>query len=306
MENVFHQGELAVQILAGDEQTAEQIGKRAIKKAIVSGANPFIEQQAMTIVSSRDNNGNLWASALLGEVGFIKIPNKVEVTFDRKMIHSTTSDIFYQNIQTNKEIGLLFIEHATRRRFRVNGKATLTEDKIQVNVLEAYGNCPKYLQRSVFSIPEDVQQVAPIITNGNNLGESEKEWIRKADTFYLATQSKEGKADASHRGGNPGFVEILEDGTLKIPDYPGNFMYNSLGNIYSNPNAGLTFVDFKKGEILQLTGKGKVHFNQMSESDLQKTGNTGRYWLFKTEQWIRTKNHHKVDWEFIDYSPFNP
>ena len=98
----------------------------------------------------------------------------------------------------------------------------------------------------------------------------------------------------------------MDDGTLRIPDYPGNGMYNTLGNIYENPAAGLLFVDFEKGETLQLTGKGELHFNQSSDADLQKTGNTGRFWLFKTEQWIRTKNHHQVDWTFLDYSPFNP
>lgn len=306
MENVFHQGELEVQRLAGDEATAEKIGKRAIKKEIVSGAIPFIEQQKMVIVSSRDAEENLWASLLIGAEGFIQVANGNEVKLNRKMIRSTVSDIFYQNIQMNREIGILFIEHATRRRFRVNGKAILTNDELQINVLEAYGNCPKYLKRSIFSIPENIGSLSPIISEGKELGQSEKEWIRKADTFYLATQSLEGKADASHRGGNSGFIEILADGTLKIPDYPGNFMYNSLGNIHVNPNAGLTFVNFEKGEVLQLSGKGKIHFNQTSENDLQKTGGTGRFWLFKTEQWIRTNNHHEVEWSHVDYSPFNP
>lgn len=112
--------------------------------------------------------------------------------------------------------------------------------------------------------------------------------------------------DASHRGGNPGFVEILDDGTLKIPDYQGNSMYNTLGNIAQNPHTGILLIDFQKGETLQLTGSAELLFGQQTDYERQKTTGTGRYWLFKTQQWIHTRNHHQVAWEFLDYSPFNP
>ena len=83
-------------------------------------------------------------------------------------------------------------------------------------------------------------------------------------------------------------------------------MFNTLGNIYENPNAGLLFVDFEKGATLQLTGEAELNFEQSNKEDLQKTGDTGRFWLFKTKKWIQTQNHHLVDWKLIDYSPFNP
>ncbi len=112
--------------------------------------------------------------------------------------------------------------------------------------------------------------------------------------------------DASHRGGAKGFVEILENGTLKIPDYKGNSMYNTLGNFLLNPRAGLLFIDFQAGITLQLSGTASLLFNQSAGEDLQKTTGTGRYWLFETKEWILTEQHHQADWEFIDFSPFNP
>ena len=82
-------------------------------------------------------------------------------------------------------------------------------------------------------------------------------------------------------------------------------MFSTLGNIYENPKAALLFVDHSKGETLQLTGTAKLQFDQNSESDFYKSGETGRFWTFETKKWIRTFNHHKVDSKFIDFSPFN-
>ncbi|WP_324028351.1 pyridoxamine 5'-phosphate oxidase family protein [Maribacter sp. BPC-D8] len=120
------------------------------------------------------------------------------------------------------------------------------------------------------------------------------------------SQGNDGKLDASHRGGNPGFVEILEDNTLRIPDYVGNSLYNTLGNFIQNSNAGLLFVDFENKKTLQLTGEVTIIHDQNSTEDLKKTTDTGRFWTFKIKEWVLTENQHNVDWEFTGSSPFNP
>ena len=83
-------------------------------------------------------------------------------------------------------------------------------------------------------------------------------------------------------------------------------MYNTLGNIHQNSKAGLLFIDFEKGNTLQIVGKSSVLFDQNSKEDLIKTGGTGRYLLFNIEEWIKTENHHNIEWSFISNSPFNP
>ncbi|MEO0528426.1 MAG: pyridoxamine 5'-phosphate oxidase family protein, partial [Bacteroidota bacterium] len=256
--------------------------------------------------ASTDAKQQPWLSLLVGSPGFIKIPTTQKVIFDAELISSTRTDVLYKNILANPELGMLFIKHEDRARFRVNGTARTDGSKITVQVQEAYGNCPQYIQTTKLSLPQESTPLAPGTATGQRLGTEHKSWIQKADTFYVATRSPKGRMDASHRGGTPGFVEILEDGTLRIPDYPGNSMFNTLGNIHAHPRTGLLFVDFEKGETLQLTGKGKLQFDQISEDDLRKTGATGRFWTFSTEQWIHTKNQHRVDWEFLEYSPFNP
>ncbi len=305
MTGIFHNGEKEVQQMMGEEIKAHSVG-RIIKDSIEPFVVNFIEKQPMVIMSSVDTYGNVWASILIGNFGLAKVPNTNTLVFDESMIYSSKNDVFYQNIEDNPEIGSLFIELASRRRFRINGISSGYGSNIEVEVHEAYPNCPKYIQSRVLSVPDHFKEINPNTSQGEQLGESEKDWIISADTLFVGSRSLEGKMDVSHRGGNPGFVEMLDDSTLKIPDYQGNSMYNTLGNFLENPNSGILFVDFKKGTTLQLTGKAELLFDQKSEEDLQKTTRTGRYWLFNVEKWIRTEDHHNVNWELLDYSPFNP
>lgn len=56
----------------------------------------------------------------------------------------------------------------------------------------------------------------------------------------------------SHRGGKPGFVRVEADGTLTMPDFVGNYFFNTLGNLVVNPRAGLLCIDFDNGDLLYL------------------------------------------------------
>jgi hypothetical protein len=131
-----------------------------------------------------------------------------------------------------------------------------------------------------------------------------KKWITKLDTFFVASANHEGDLDISHRGGNPGFIEWTGGDTLRIPDYSGNSMFNTLGNFQDNPIAGLLFVNFSNGETLQLTGQVIIHLNETGNEDF--TGGTNRFWDFKIEQTLLTQSLHDFSTRFIDYSPFNP
>jgi len=307
MDTILNEGEKTVQRLAGVSKEGERVARLAIKNRITPGLFPFIQSLPMAFVGSTDTDGKLWSSLLIGDVGFIEVPHIHEVRFHRSKIHSAASDIFFKNIQERPEVGIMFKEPSQRVRYRVNGNVSYMDDQvIHISVVEAYGNCPKYIQARKLSEVTPIDQTASSIQTGQSLGDFEKEWITSADTFYIATKDLEGKADASHRGGNPGFVDILDDGTLKIPDYFGNNMFNSLGNIYEQPNTGLLFVNFDTGATLQLSGKGEILFDQTTTADMEKTGDTGRFWLFKPEQWIHTPQHHQADWTFLQYSPFNP
>ena len=192
-----------------------------------------------------------------------------------------------------------------RDRYRAWGVARQEGDQLSFDIRMGYPSCPKHIQRELIEVPEDSKIVSAEYQNGTTLDKPEKEWIIGAHTFFIGTQTKKGDIESSHRGGDPGFVEILENGLLRVPDYLGNSMFSTLGNIYENPKAALLFVNYKKGETLQLTGKAELQFDQNSTDDFYKSGETGRFWTFETKRWIKTIGHHKVNSEFIDFSPFN-
>ncbi|WYX49477.1 pyridoxamine 5'-phosphate oxidase family protein [Achromobacter xylosoxidans] len=85
--------------------------------------------------------------------------------------------------------------------------------------------------------------------------------IARADTLFVATyadtEAAGRRVDVSHRGGMPGFVRIDGD-TLTIPDFSGNRFFNTLGNMVLNPRAGLLFIDFERGDVLQVSGRAEV------------------------------------------------
>jgi hypothetical protein len=305
MKDAYHSGELEIQHKVGEHDIADR-NSVLISNAIVRGAINFVEKQTMAIVGSRNQAGELWASLLVGNVGFVKVPDRGTIVFDTRQLTSNPEDLFFSNIAVDNQIGSLFIELDSRKRLRVNGACTYENSLITFHVHHAYPNCPKYIQRRVISAPEYVERTVSITTEGNELNEEAIRWINGADTLFVASAGADGNLDASHRGGNPHFVEVLENGVLKVPDYQGNSLFNTFGNIVQNPHIGVLFIDFENRKTLQLTGTASLLFDQTSERDLAKTNGTGRYWLFHPSRWIHTANHHRVDWKFLEYSPFNP
>ncbi|RKR07979.1 hypothetical protein CLV91_2744 [Maribacter vaceletii] len=304
MDTAYHQGEIELQKRFGGTDIAGR-ASRVIKDKIIPGAIPFIENQPFVILSSKDSNENIWTSILIGKSGWIDAKKEGLIKFFLDKMNSIDSDNIIKEIKSNDQVGMIVIELGTRRRYRINGRIQHHNTHLDFIIQEAYPNCPKYIQRRIPSFVNTEKELISSI-NGATLNSMQKLWIAQSDTFFVGSQSKSGFLDASHRGGNPGFIEILENGDLKIPDYHGNSMYNTLGNLLETPKAGLLFIDFEKGSILQLTGTTSFLFDQFSDKDKVNTTETGRYWLFKTEAWIQTNKHHKVDWELIDNSPFNP
>jgi uncharacterized protein len=86
------------------------------------------------------------------------------------------------------------------------------------------------------------------------LAEEEKATIEGSAMFFLATADRYGRPDCSYKGGLPGFVRVVDEITLAFPDYNGNGMFRSLGNILVNPSVGLLFIDFEHPTRLRVNG----------------------------------------------------
>jgi len=301
----FHKGEIVIQEKAGVRDFAQKVG-RVMINTIIPGAIAFIENQNTVVLSSSDVNQNIWVSMIMGDIGFVQVPDSATIRFNKSLMHNVGNDVLFDNLSSNEHVGGVFIELGSRRRFRVNGKLHIEEKGLCLVVEEAFANCPKYIQRRLIKKSDSVTDVASDMIKGTYLNDGIIQWISQADTFFVGSKGEEGKLDVNHRGGNKGFIEIVDGNRLKIPDYVGNNMFNTLGNIYLNGMAGLLFVDFEKGRTLQLTGKAEILFDQVEDLDLQRTMKTGRYWFFDVTEWIITEHHHKEAWEFLENSPNNP
>lgn len=207
----------------------------------------------MAVAASLDAEGRPWASLLTGPRGFL------EATGERLLRIGTTptaGDPLAANLVARPELGLLVLDPRTRQRVRFNGRGLWSPDGLFLLADEIYGNCPKYIQRR--RLVEESAREAMAARRSSSLVASQRARIEAADTFFIATWHPGGGADASHRGGRPGFVRVQDEKTLLFPDYPGNNMFNTLGNLAGHPRAGLLFVDFAGGDVLQLTGRAEV------------------------------------------------
>jgi predicted pyridoxine 5'-phosphate oxidase superfamily flavin-nucleotide-binding protein len=278
---------------------------RVIQDSIIKGALRFIGQLPMAVFGSLDQEEHVWASIFLGRPGFMQAEDERLVNFDLTTLVHNPHDPFWKNIQENPQVGMLAIELASRRRLRINGTITHeSEALLQLQVKESYPNCPKYIQRRQGSTPRQGADMASRLSaQGAVLGSEQRAIIAKADTFFVASVHPERGVDASHRGGNPGFVTLVDDHTLRIPDYPGNSMFNTLGNFTANPRAGLIFLDFDSHRTLQLTGQSEILYDV--DGTAEETGGTNRHWQLHIERWVEISLAQQFDWEFQDYSPYN-
>jgi hypothetical protein len=260
----------------------------------------------MAVFGSLDREKNVWASVFVGTPGFMQAEDDRTVTFDLSRMMPNLDDPFWENIQRNSHVGMLAIELASRRRLRINGTITHVSDTaLQLHVEESYPNCPKYIQKRHPTLSLTGFALAAFSSEqGEGLGPLQRTLITKADTFFVASVHPERGVDASHRGGHPGFVNILDDRTLRIPDYLGNSMFNTLGNFTANPRAGLIFLDFESGRTLQVIGRPEILYDVEDLPD--ETGGTKRYWLLHIDRWLEIAHAPQLNWEFLDASPYNP
>ena len=304
IESPYHQGELLVQQQAGEVEQGRRNG-RAISNTIIRGALNFIKEQPFAVLGSVDAQNNVWASLLVGERGFMSADEHT-VELDLKRAGQNPHDPFWVNIENNPRIGMLVIELSTRRRLRINGQvAHHGQDQIRIHVDEMYPNCPKYIQRRHIAGRETSPPSALARARaGTSLEALQRSLIATADTFFVASSHPTGGVDASHRGGPPGFIRVMNDSRIRVPDYVGNSMFNTLGNFAVNPRGGLVFLDFERNCTLQLIGRPEILWNR--EDPANQTGGTRRFWDFYIERWLELDLPKPVRWEFLDYSPHNP
>ena len=263
-ESPVHAGEQALQEKLGVRERIEPWARQVVRPWLPDEHRQFYADQPFLVVAARDDRERPWATLLTGEPGFASSPRADRLRIEAR---PTAGDALEHAFADGADLGILGIELATRRRNRVNGRIEGSDGgAFDLQVGQAFGNCPQYITpRAWRRVPEAVPQEARRFTH---FVDPLRAWIRNADTFFIATGHRgEGSSrafgmDASHRGGEPGFVRVEGAKRLAFPDYAGNRHYNTLGNLELDPRAGLLFVDFATGSMLQLTGRAHVDHSE--------------------------------------------
>ncbi|MGW2743871.1 pyridoxamine 5'-phosphate oxidase family protein [Streptomyces sp. NPDC001450] len=290
--SVYHAGSRALQDLVGVRDRADHVG-RSLGQDIKPVAAAFLGIQPLLVVGAADpGTGRVWASPITGTPGFVR------ATGVRQMSVAggppPTDPLATAVTAPGTPVGTIALDPRTRRRMRLNGRLRPTARGFAVEADQVFSNCPKYIQRreSYERVPGREPGTPRTETR---LTSAQAGFVAAADTFFLATVHADG-ADVSHRGGNPGFVQVRSPHELSWPDYSGNAMFLTLGNLRTDPRAGLLFLDWTTGTVLQLTGEAHTEFTADGERTVR----------FGIAEIIETPAALPLRWSAPEYSPANP
>ncbi|MFE3544861.1 pyridoxamine 5'-phosphate oxidase family protein [Nocardia sp. NPDC059177] len=292
---MFHPGELAVQRRLGQNELAARVG-RTIRSDIPAVAASFLAEQPMVVLAGADAAGRLWASPLTGPAGFVHAVDSTTIDIDAA---PGPDDPLATALAGDLPVGLIALQPQRRRRMRVNGDAVARPGGLRISTEQVYANCPKYLSRR--QIREYATDGPGPVRRGTALTGAQMRAIGTADTFFVATADADGRADASHRGGNPGFLQVLSPTRLRWPDYRGNSMFMTLGNLAVWPRCGLLVADWSSGALLQLTGTAEIRW----DTDTSVPG--AQCWIdFTVEVVLDRPAALPLRWGPPELSPANP
>ncbi|MFO1340029.1 MAG: pyridoxamine 5'-phosphate oxidase family protein [Burkholderiaceae bacterium] len=271
----FHAGEQALQARAGLRERMAEIGRTVIRDHMPDQHRELFGKLPTLLLGVQDEQGQPWATMLHGPSGFVASPDARTL---RVQALPAADDPAARWLVEGAAVGLLGLEPATRRRNRANGRVRAPHrGGFEVQVLQSFGNCPKYIHARRPEAPGPAHTAPPPAQHlGPALNAAAIALLRRADTLFIASASaaqvgtapgtpigtarSEG-VDVSHRGGPAGFVHVAVGPhglRLTLPDYPGNFFFNTLGNLIAWPRAGLLVPDHDDGSLLHLAAEAHL------------------------------------------------
>lgn len=292
----FHAGEQQVQERLGVRDEIEPWARKVVRGHLPDEHRRFYARLPFVVAAARDGRGRPWATLLVGEPGFVRSPDARTLAIDaRPAAGDALADAFASGV----DVGFLGICLATRRRNRINGRVSVTGTAgFEIAVDQAFGNCPQYIHERNWR--RETTGSPPVRRTHDHFSPELRRWIEGADTFFIATGYRgEGESptfgmDASHRGGEPGFVRAEGERQLVFPDYAGNDHYNTIGNLLMDPRAGIVFVDFERGGLLQLTGRVRIDWDS---PELDRYPGARRLVHFDLDEAVELEHALPLRWE---------
>ena len=238
-------------------------------------------------IGTTDKDGRPWTTLIGGESGIARslgsgivgiravVTGRHDPVIEELVGKNATGEVV-REVGPGRMIAGLTIDLETRKRVKMYGRMlagalgsrddevtgqteTIAELQLVLKVEQSLGNCPKYLNSKhivpSFAQPELLDDQPYLSSRGIDL-------LGRADLFFVSSSQHDLDMDTNHRGGPPGFVRIISNagsGTeICWPEYSGNRLYQTLGNLFVNPVAGVCVPDFENGDLLYITGKTKI------------------------------------------------
>ncbi len=257
---VFHAGETTLHKSLGIDSRLSELGKHFIRGYMPDQHREFFAQLPWVHMAAIDSNGHPWATVRAGAPGFLHSPDDKTLSITATALAGEPTDLC---LSAGSKISIVGLEPYTLRRNRLN--ATVVDNssgRMSVSVDQSYGNCPKYIQKRTTVLTAVESTVA--ISTHCSLDQTDTTLIRRADTLFIASRAEHLTddprygVDINHRGGLEGFITVIDNSTILIPDYKGNNFFNTLGNIHLDPRVGIQIIDFKTATLLNLQGTAEI------------------------------------------------
>ena len=273
----FHKGELELQRRFGVESAVAQFAPKFIRPFMPDQHRDFYTSQPFLVVSARDSRGMMWATMLVngGSTDFITSPDPFTLTVDATLL---PGDALQEALNDGDDLGILGIEFGAKRRNRVNGcirhhhSSNPNRTRIDFQVGQSFGNCPQYIKprqwwkRTPTALVDEAAPRSP--QRSKELSAVQIGQIKNSDTIFVASGYRgEGISpsygnDVSHRGGPKGWIKVTDSKNIILPDFSGNDMYNTLGNIVMDNRFGISVPLFETGGMIQMSGRASIDYDE--------------------------------------------
>ena len=254
----------------------------------------------LVAIGTLDKQGRPWTTLWGGESGLARplgggiiglktaVPGSYDPVIEELVGKEPNGEIVKEEDEGRMVSGLT-IDLMTRKRVKMYGRMvagalmkrddetidredTIAEVQLVVKVQQSLGNCPKYLNSKRIS---PARSLPELVDEKPYFSLQALELLAKADMFFLSTSNNKIDMDTNHRGGPPGFIRVAsndESGAVICwPEYSGNRLYQTLGNLQVNPVCGICVPDFETGNLLYLTGRTEVLLSKDANAYLPRS-----------------------------------
>ncbi|ESZ90947.1 hypothetical protein SBOR_8665 [Sclerotinia borealis F-4128] len=277
--------QLATEWHAGEEEMQKRLrvpqGENPTSPYLSPYAANLLTRSPLLALGTLDSSGRPWTTLWGGEAGFawpvaqsvIAVKATVDLEYDpvsEFLLGKSSNGQIKREDSPGRMVGGLAIDLESRKRVKLYGRMAagtlketagngVAEASLVVKIEQSLGNCPKYLNKKhiIPRVPKPTLVSASI-----PLPKKAADLITRSDLFFISSSNHDSDMDTNHRGGPPGFVRILSNDAngliIVYPEYSGNRLYQTLGNLTTTPQAGLVFPDFNTGDVVYLTGRTEI------------------------------------------------